>query len=220
MSNPGASRGRSARMISRSRRRVLLRSTAPPTRLEVTRPIRLVCVAESLRTPRRSSRPCEDFPLSRTLRKSRLLRRRAVFGKRSRARSGLGVSGEVDFDTFREKPLAAVTAAAAQDGAAGPGLHAGAEAELLFARALGRLVCAFHKIGKWRRESRRISQGVNPKSRPPKNPRPAGNDSHQAPGFFGLARGHAGTYDLTYGAKYFGRRSGTLLLRTDDGVFP
>jgi hypothetical protein len=68
----------------------------------------------------------------------------------------------VDFDTFREKPLAAVTAAAAQDGAAGPGLHAGAEAELLFARALGRLVCAFHKIGKWRRESRRILQGVNP----------------------------------------------------------
>ena len=220
MSNPGASRGRSARMISRSRRRVLLRSTAPPTRLEVTRPIRLVCAAESLRTPRRSSRPCEDFPLSRTLRKSRLLRRRAVFGKRSRARSGLGVSGEVDFDTFREKPLAAVTAAAAQDGAAGPGLHAGAEAELLFARALGRLVCAFHKIGKWRRETRRISQGVNPKSRPPKNPRPAGNDSHQAPGFFGLARGHAGAYDPVHGAKYFGRRSGALLLRTDDGVFP
>jgi hypothetical protein len=35
---------------------------------------------------------------------------------------------------------------------------------LLFARALGRLVCAFHKFGKWRRERRRISQGVNPKS--------------------------------------------------------
>jgi hypothetical protein len=59
---------------------------------------------------------------------------------------------------------------------------------LLFARALGRLVCAFHKIGKWRRETRRISQGVNLKSQPAKNPRPAGNDSHQAPGFFGLAR--------------------------------
>jgi hypothetical protein len=81
----------------------------------------------------------------------------------------LGVSGEVDFDTFREKPFAAMTAAAAQDGAACLGLHAGAEAELLFARALGRLVCAFHKIGKWRRETRRISQGVNPKSHTPKN---------------------------------------------------
>ena len=220
MSNPGASRGRSARMISRSRRRVLLRSTAPPTRLEVTRPMRLDCAAESLRTPRRSSRPCEDFPFSRTLRKSRLLRRRAVFGKRSRARSGLGVSGEVDFDTFREKPFAAVTAAAAQDGSAGLGLHAGAEAELLFARALGRLVCAFHKIGKWRRETRRISQGVNLKSHSPKNLRPAGNDSQPASGFFGLARVHADAYDPLHGAKYFGRRSGALLLRTDDGVFP
>lgn len=74
------------------------------------------------------------------------------------------MSCEVDFDTFREKPLAAVTTAAAQDGAAGLGLHAGAEAELLFARALGRLVSAFHKIGKWRRESKRILRGVNPKS--------------------------------------------------------
>ncbi len=62
------------------------------------------------------------------------------------------MSSEVDFDTFREKPLAALTAATAQDGAAGLGLHAGAEAELLFARALGGLVCAFHKLGKmdWR----------------------------------------------------------------------
>jgi hypothetical protein len=76
---------------------------------------------------------------------------------------------------------------------------------LLFARALGRLVCAFHKIGKWRRESKRISQGVNPKSRPPKNLRPAGNVSYQASGFFGLARGHAGAYDPVHGAKYFGR---------------
>jgi hypothetical protein len=76
---------------------------------------------------------------------------------------------------------------------------------LLFARALGRLVCAFHKIGKWRRESRRISQSVNPKSHPPENPYPARNDSHQAPGFFGLARSHAGAYDPVHGAKYFGR---------------
>jgi hypothetical protein len=91
---------------------------------------------------------------------------------------------------------------------------------LLFARALGRLVCAFHKLGKWRRESRRISQGVNPKSHPPANPRSAGNDSQPASGFFGLARGHAGTYDPVHGAKYFGRRFGALLLRTDHGVFP
>ncbi len=165
MSKPGVSWGRTARMISRSRRRVLFRSTAPPTRLEVTRPMRAGSESQLLNTPRRRSRPCEDLPFSRTLRKSRLLRRRADFGKRRRTGSGLGVSCEVDFDTFRKKPLAAVTTAAAQDGAAGLGLHAGAEAELLFARALGRLVCAFHKLGKWRRESRRISQGVNPKSR-------------------------------------------------------
>lgn len=164
MSSPGAIEGKTARIISRSRRRVLLRSTAPPTRLEVTRPMRVGLGSDSLSTPSRSNRPCEDFPFSRTLRKSRLLRRREDFGKRRRSRSGLGVSCEVDFDTFREKPLAAVTTAAAQDGAAGLGLHAGAEAELLFARALGRLVCAFHKLGKWRRESRRISQGVNLKS--------------------------------------------------------
>lgn len=176
MSNPGASLARSARMISRRRRRVLLRTTAPPTRLEVTSPIRAGRKSESLSTPSRNRRPCEDFPFSRTLRKSRLLRRRADFGKRCRAGSGLSVSGEVDFDTFREKPLAAVTTAAAQDGAAGLGLHAGAEAELLFARALGRLVCAFHKLGKWRRESRRISRGVNPNSEPKRLPLdPRGN---------------------------------------------
>jgi len=36
---PGAIKGRCARAISRRRRRVLLRATAPPTRLEVTIPI-------------------------------------------------------------------------------------------------------------------------------------------------------------------------------------
>jgi hypothetical protein len=44
--------------------------------------------------------------------------------------------------------------------------------------------------------------------------------SEAAPGFFGLAGGHAGAYDPVHGAKYFGRRSGALLLRTGDGVFP
>lgn len=82
-----------------------------------------------------------------------MTRNRADFGKRNRAGSGLCVSGEVDFDTFRKEALAAMLATAAQDGPARLGLHAGAEPELLLARALGRLVCAFHnKIFKWGRE--------------------------------------------------------------------
>jgi len=42
-----------------------------------------------------------------------------------------------------------LAAAAAQDGPTGFGLHTGAETELLLARALGRLISAFHilKIG-------------------------------------------------------------------------
>ena len=141
---PGDIVSRQSLTISRSRRRTLLRITAPPTRREVMMPMRAVNASSDRRIPTRKRRVWDAFPWSRTRVKSPLLRRRADLGKRRRPLLGLGVSGEVDFDTFREKPLAAVTAAAAQDGAAGPGLHAGAEAELLFARALGRLVCAFH----------------------------------------------------------------------------
>jgi hypothetical protein len=68
----------------------------------------------------------------------------------------------VDFDTFRKEALAAMLAAAAQDGPARLGLHAGAEPELLLARALGRLVCAFHnKIFKWGDEVSRKYNVVN-----------------------------------------------------------
>ena len=53
-------------------------------------------------------------------------------------------------------------AATAQDGPARLGLHAGAEPELLLARALGRLVCAFHnKIFKWGGEVSRKFNAVN-----------------------------------------------------------
>jgi hypothetical protein len=53
----------------------------------------------------------------------------------------------MDLDPLREKALAAMTATTAQDGATAFGLHTGTEAELAFARALGRLVGALH-IGK------------------------------------------------------------------------
>jgi hypothetical protein len=60
----------------------------------------------------------------------------------------------MDFDTFRKEALAAMLTTTAQDSPACLGLHAGAEPELLFARALGRLVCAFHKI--FKSEARRL----------------------------------------------------------------
>jgi len=60
----------------------------------------------------------------------------------------LGVTGEVDFDALREKALATASAAAVEDGAAILGGHPSAEAELLLARALGRLIRAFHKLEK------------------------------------------------------------------------
>jgi hypothetical protein len=53
----------------------------------------------------------------------------------------------MDLDPLREETLATALTAAAQDGATAFGLHAGTEAELAFARALGRLVGALH-IGK------------------------------------------------------------------------
>lgn len=57
----------------------------------------------------------------------------------------LGVPGEMNLHALRQQPLAATLAAAGKDGAAVLGLHACAEAELLLARPLGRLVSAFHK---------------------------------------------------------------------------
>jgi hypothetical protein len=52
----------------------------------------------------------------------------------------------MDLDTLREETLAALAAAAAQDGATAFGGHAGTEAELTLARTLGRLVGALHVV--------------------------------------------------------------------------
>jgi len=58
----------------------------------------------------------------------------------------LGVAGVMNLDPLREKALAATLAATTQDGATAFGLHAGTEAELAFARALGGLVGALHAL--------------------------------------------------------------------------
>jgi hypothetical protein len=50
----------------------------------------------------------------------------------------------MNLDPLREQTLASTLTATAQDGATAFGLHAGTEAELAFARALGRLVGALH----------------------------------------------------------------------------
>ena len=52
----------------------------------------------------------------------------------------------MDLDPLREKALAALTAAATQDGATAFGGHAGTEAELTLARALGRLIGALNVV--------------------------------------------------------------------------
>jgi hypothetical protein len=51
----------------------------------------------------------------------------------------------MEFDAFRQQTFATALASAGERGAAGLGFHAGAEAVLAFARALGWLVSAFHK---------------------------------------------------------------------------
>lgn len=56
------------------------------------------------------------------------------------------MSCEVDLDTFWKQAFAAMATATVQYGPAGFGLHAGAKTELLLARALGRLVSAFHNL--------------------------------------------------------------------------
>jgi hypothetical protein len=97
------------------------------------------------KTPTRINAPCVCRPSSRTLLNSPLRRSLEVFGKRNPGRSGLGVPGVVDFDTFRKKALASVAPTAVEKFAALLGLHASPEPELPFPRALGRLVCAFHR---------------------------------------------------------------------------
>jgi hypothetical protein len=51
---------------------------------------------------------------------------------------------EVDFDALGQQPLAAALAAVRENGTPVLGLHAGAKPKLLFARALGWLIGAFH----------------------------------------------------------------------------
>ena len=78
-------------------------------------------------------------------------------GALAAACSGLGVPGEMNLDALRHQPLPATLAAAAQDGATVLGRHPLAEAELLFASALGRLVGAFHDRKVLSKRARRIA---------------------------------------------------------------
>ena len=59
---------------------------------------------------------------------------------------GLGVACEMELNSLRQETLASMLTTAAQDGATVFGLHAGTEAELLFARALGWLIGALHVV--------------------------------------------------------------------------
>ena len=63
----------------------------------------------------------------------------------------------MELNALRQETLATTLATTAQDSATAFGLHAGTEAELAFARALGRLVGALHvvKIVKILKESGR-----------------------------------------------------------------
>ncbi len=142
---PGGKSDRVRRISSRRRRRTRFRTTAPPTRLDVIIPALESPSQAGRKKPIFRRRPCATFPLSRTCAKSRPSRSRADFG--NVLRSGLGVSGVVDFDTLWQETLASTLAAAVQDIAARLGFHARAEAKLTLARALGRLVSAFHRIG-------------------------------------------------------------------------
>ena len=53
---------------------------------------------------------------------------------------------EMDLNTLRQETLASALTTTAKDGATAFGLHAGTEAELAFARALGWLVGALHVV--------------------------------------------------------------------------
>ena len=142
---PAGKSARENRINSRSRRRTLFRTTAPPTRFEVMIPAFAGDPFSWQRTATLSSRLCATRPFSRTREYSQPSRRRASLGKRSRFRSGFGVAGKMNFDTLRQETLASPLATTAQNCAAGLGRHARAETKLLLARAFGRLVGAFHK---------------------------------------------------------------------------
>lgn len=77
ISQPGASVARCNRQISRNLRRIRLRITAPPTRLEVMSPNRDPPPAGSFAAFKRKSRPCTERPSERTKANSRLNRMRA-----------------------------------------------------------------------------------------------------------------------------------------------
>ena len=59
---------------------------------------------------------------------------------------GLGVACEMELNTLRQETLASTLTTTAQDGATAFGLHAGTEAKLAFARALGWLIGALHVV--------------------------------------------------------------------------
>lgn len=61
-------------------------------------------------------------------------------------RLSLGMTGEMNLDTLRQEALTSDLAAAGKGRATGLGFHASPKAMLLLARALGRLVSAFHRI--------------------------------------------------------------------------
>lgn len=82
-------------------------------------------------------------PFVRTARNSLPARNLAEAGKR--CDSGSGMAGVVHLNALRQQPLASAGAAPVENGAAALGLHAGAKSELPLARALRRLISAFHK---------------------------------------------------------------------------
>jgi hypothetical protein len=60
----------------------------------------------------------------------------------------LGVPRVMQLDALRQEAFAAALAATGESGASTLAFHAGAKSVLTFARALGRLVSAFHKTEK------------------------------------------------------------------------
>jgi len=81
---PGCRFGLSARTISLSRLRTRLRSTAPPTRREVTKPTRDPSSSATCSTVRTMNPPWTERPSARTRAYSPLRTSRAARGKRSR----------------------------------------------------------------------------------------------------------------------------------------
>ena len=81
ITNPHLSKGRLIRNISRRRRRILLRSTAPPVLRDVTTPKRAGKLPPPARQPTTMNRPCHMRPFSRTEANSERRDKRAGFGK-------------------------------------------------------------------------------------------------------------------------------------------